>query len=117
MRLKPVIWVATRKRPESGAIPVSGIQGLVRIPVPRNHRNPERSASAARRDPPSTTGNSLIYGLAANRRFGTVSKGKQWLWRYEWSVNDGCFTTPSFQPGAAGPPSLPRARSFSEDAL
>lgn len=35
MRLKPATGVATRKRLEFGAIPASGIQRLVRIPVAR----------------------------------------------------------------------------------
>ena len=47
MRLKPATGVATRKRLEFGAIPESGIQSLVWIPVARNHRRGARMLSVA----------------------------------------------------------------------
>ena len=75
--------------------------------------------------PPTATSNPLMfearqfwdgYGLAASKRFGTTS-GNQWLWWHEWSVNGGNIHEAVVPPGSAGPPSLPRVRSFFEDAL
>lgn len=76
--------------------------------------------------PPTAASNPLMfealqfwngYGLAASKRLGTIPKGNQWLWWHEWSVNGGHFMTPSLPPGISGPPSVPRVRSFFEDAL